>query len=92
MGVVTALFWPAGCIFAAVWLGALYGTRWSSVGGMAAAISAPIAMAAFARIDLVPVSLALALIVLWRHRANIARLMKGTEPKVGASKNGPTAE
>ncbi len=83
MGVVTALYWPAGLVFAAVWLGALFGTKWSSVGGMSAAVSAPIAMAAFGRIDLVPVSLALALIVLWRHRANIARLMKGEEPKVG---------
>lgn len=83
MGVVTALYWPAGLVFAAVWLGALFGTKWSSVGGMAAAVSAPIAMAAFGWIDLVPVSLALALIVLWRHRANIARLMKGEEPKVG---------
>ena len=86
MGVVTAMYWPAGIVFAAVWLGALFGTKWSSVGGMAAAISAPIAMWAFGRIDLLPVSLALALIVLWRHRANIARLMKGEEPKVGAKK------
>jgi glycerol-3-phosphate acyltransferase PlsY len=86
MGVVTAMYWPAGIVFAAVWLGALFGTKWSSVGGMAAAVSAPIAMWAFGRIDLLPVSLALALIVLWRHRANIARLMKGEEPKVGAKK------
>lgn len=85
MGVVTALFWPAGIVFAVVWLGALFGTKWSSVGGMAAAVSAPIAMAAFGRIDLVPVALALALIVLWRHRANIVRLAKGEEPKVGSS-------
>ncbi len=83
MGVVTALYWPAGLVFAAVWLGALFGTKWSSVGGMSAAVSAPIAMAAFGRLDLVPVALALALIVLWRHRANIARLAKGEEPKVG---------
>lgn len=86
MGVVTALYWPTGLVFAAVWLGALFGTRWSSVGGMAAAVSAPIAMWAFGRIDLFPVVLALALIVLWRHRANIARLARGEEPKVGASK------
>jgi glycerol-3-phosphate acyltransferase PlsY len=92
MGVVTALHWPAGCIFAAVWLGALFGTKWSSVGGMAAAVSAPIAMWAFGRLDLVPVALALALIVLWRHRANIARLMKGEEPKVGKSKSASSAE
>jgi glycerol-3-phosphate acyltransferase PlsY len=88
MGVVTALYWPVGIVFAVVWLGALFGTRWSSVGGMAAAISAPIAMWVFDRIDLVPVTLALALIVLWRHRANIARLAQGTEPKVGSSKAG----
>ncbi|MEC3911220.1 glycerol-3-phosphate 1-O-acyltransferase PlsY [Sphingobium sp. CR2-8] len=92
MGVVTAMFWPAGCIFAAVWLTALFGTRWSSVGGMTAAVSAPIAMGAFGRIDLVPVALALALIVLWRHRSNIARLTKGEEPKIGRSKTEPSAE
>ena len=86
MGVVTALHWPAGCIFAAVWLAALFGTKWSSVGGMAAAVSAPIALWFMGRIDLVPVTLALTLILLWRHRANIARLMQGTEPKIGAAK------
>ncbi len=86
MGVVAALHWPAGVVFALVWLGALFATKRSSVGGMSAAVSAPIAMAAFGRIELVPVTLALALVLLWRHRANIARLANGTEPKVGASK------
>ncbi|MEK7342530.1 MAG: glycerol-3-phosphate 1-O-acyltransferase PlsY [Pseudomonadota bacterium] len=86
MGVVSALYWPAGIVFAVVWLGMLFGTKWSSVGGMSAAVSAPVAMWAFGRIDLVPVSLAMALILLWRHRENIGRLMKGTEPKIGSSK------
>ena len=86
MGVVSALYWPAGIIFAVVWLGMLFGTRWSSVGGMAAGVSAPVAMWTFGRIDLVPVSLAMALILLWRHRENIARLAKGTEPKIGSGK------
>ena len=49
-------------------------------------------MYVFGRIDLVPVSLALALIVLWRHRANIARLLKGEEPKVGSSKQKAATE
>ncbi|MBB3980466.1 glycerol-3-phosphate acyltransferase PlsY [Sphingobium fontiphilum] len=86
MGVVTALYWPAGIVFAVVWLGMLFGTKWSSVGGMSAAISAPVALWFMGRIDLVPVALAMALILLWRHRANIARLVKGTEPKIGRSK------
>lgn len=92
MGVVTALYWPAGIVFAIMWLAALFGTKWSSVGGMAAAVSAPVAMALFGRLDLLPVTLALALIVLWRHRANIARLMRGEEPKVGADKAGSSPE
>ncbi|HEX7875967.1 MAG TPA: glycerol-3-phosphate 1-O-acyltransferase PlsY [Sphingobium sp.] len=86
MGVITALYWPAGIVFALVWLAALFGTKWSSVGGMSAAVSAPVAMWFMGRFDLLPVSLALALIVLWRHRENIARLAKGDEPRIGASK------
>jgi acyl phosphate:glycerol-3-phosphate acyltransferase len=86
MGVVSALYWPAGIVFALVWLGALFGTKWSSVGGMAAGISAPVALLFMGRIDLAPVTLGLALILLWRHRANIARLAKGEEPKIGAAK------
>jgi glycerol-3-phosphate acyltransferase PlsY len=82
----TALHWPAGIVYAVVWLGALFGTKWSSVGGMAAGISAPVALWFMGRIDLVPVTLGLALILLWRHRANISRLAKGTEPKIGAAK------
>jgi glycerol-3-phosphate acyltransferase PlsY len=86
MGVVSALHWPAGIVFAAVWLGMLFGTKWSSVGGMSAAVSAPVALWFMGRFDLVPVALAMALILLWRHRANIARLMKGEEPKIGRSR------
>lgn len=86
MGVVTAVHPLSGLVFALVWIGALAGTRWSSVGGMSAAISAPIAAIAFDRIEIVPLFLALALIVLWRHRDNIVRLFKGKEPKIGSSK------
>ena len=83
MGVVLALYWPSGLVFAVVWLGALYLLRYSSVGGMSAALSAPISALAFGAVQFLPPFLAMGLIVLWRHRANIARLMKGEEPKVG---------
>ncbi|MEO8723354.1 MAG: glycerol-3-phosphate 1-O-acyltransferase PlsY [Sphingobium sp.] len=83
LGVVAALLWPAGLIFAGVWIGMVALTRISSAGGMAGALSAPVAAFALERIDLVPPMLAMALIVLWRHRANIARLVKGAEPRIG---------
>ena len=83
MGVVVALHWPSGLVYAAVWLGLLALLRISSLAGMAAAVSAPVSAAYFGRIDLVLVLLALALIVLWRHRENIDRLLSGTEPRIG---------
>ena len=83
IAVVAALLWPAACIFAAVWLLAFLLTRYSSVGGMACAVAAPVAAFFLARIDLVPLFAGFALLVLWKHRANIGRLFKGTEPKVG---------
>lgn len=88
MGVVVALHWPSGLVYAAVWLGLLAGLRISSVAGMMAAISAPVSAAAFGKVGLVLVFLALALIVVWKHRENIDRLLSGTEPRVGKKKDG----
>src|SRR3546814_6642337 len=85
MGIAMALLWPCVLISAAVWLIALALLRYSSVGGMLAAISAPVSAAAFTRFDLVPLFLGLTLIVLWKHSGNIMRLLTGTEPKVGKS-------
>jgi acyl phosphate:glycerol-3-phosphate acyltransferase len=86
MGIVVALHWPAGLVYAAVWLGLLALLRISSLAGMSAAASAPVSAAFFGRIDLVLLLLALALIVIWKHRDNIARLMSGTEPRIGSKR------
>src|ERR1044071_1662319 len=47
MGIVVALHWPAGLVYAVVWLGLLATVRISAVAGMAAAVSAPLAAALF---------------------------------------------
>jgi glycerol-3-phosphate acyltransferase PlsY len=86
MGIVLALHWPSGLVYAGVWLGILGALRVSSLSGMTAAISAPVSAAFFGRIDLVLLFLALALIVVWKHRENIDRLLSGTEPRVGSKK------
>ncbi|WP_052075665.1 glycerol-3-phosphate 1-O-acyltransferase PlsY [Sphingomonas taxi] len=88
MGIVLALHWPMGLVYAAVWLGLLAGLRISSVAGMAAAVSAPVSGALFGRFDLVMLLLALAAIVLWKHRDNIERLLAGTEPRIGGARDG----
>jgi len=85
VGIVAALHWQVALVVAAVWLTMLALTRTSSLAGMVAAIAAPIAAAWFGRLDLAILFTGFALLVLWKHRANIARLFAGTEPRVGRS-------
>ena len=86
IGIVLALHWQSALALAIVWLIMLLLTRYSSVSGMTAAIAAPGAAALFGRIDLAILFFGLALLVIWKHRANIGRLARGEEPKVGRSK------
>jgi acyl phosphate:glycerol-3-phosphate acyltransferase len=88
LGIALAVHWPTGLVAVAVWLLALALSRHSSVAGMSAAVATPVAAAYFFRTDLTVMFLALALMVLWRHRANIGRLLDGTEPRIGDRRNG----
>ena len=83
-GVCFGVLWPLGAIYAAVWLGVLALTRISSLGGMGAAVSAPVAAALMGEMQLVPWLAAIAMLILWLHRDNIRRLLAGEEPKVGS--------
>ena len=89
LGILIPLLWPAALIYAAVWLFLLMTLRISSLAGMTAAITAPIVALAL-NSAYVPSLLGFALLVLWKHRENILRLRKGTEPRIG-SKTSPTA-
>jgi len=89
LGILIALLWPAALIYAAVWLFLLATLRISSLAGMTAAITAPIVAFAL-HSPYVPSLLGFALLVLWKHRENILRLRKGTEPRIG-SKTSSTA-
>ena len=88
MGVAVALSWPVGLVYAAVWLTTLALLRISSLAGILAALSAPVAASLFDRFDLVLLLLSLALILLWRHGENIGRLLEGTEPRIGGQARG----
>lgn len=88
LGLALALAWPIGLAFAAVWLGAVLLLKISSLGGMLGAVAAPIAALALGYPTYAIGLAGLAVIVLWRHRENIARLRAGTEPRVGAKKDG----
>lgn len=84
MGVSLGLAWQLGLAYAAIWVVMLAVTRISSLSGMTAAAAVPLVAWAIGRPELVPVLGAITLIVVFLHRANIARLRAGTEPKIGS--------
>jgi glycerol-3-phosphate acyltransferase PlsY len=87
-GILLAL-WPTGAlVYAVIWLLVLLTIRISSVAGIAAAVSAPVAAAIFDMDFLFPLLLGFALLVVWKHRENIARLRAGTELRVGKERRG----
>jgi glycerol-3-phosphate acyltransferase PlsY len=85
-GVCFGLAWPIGLVYAALWLGLLALVRISSAAGMTAAVGAPIAALVLGYPAYAAALAVLALLVVWMHRENIARLRSGTEPRVGGSK------
>lgn len=85
LGILIPLLPIAAAIYAAIWIVLLLTIRISSVAGMTAAISAPIA-AIVLHSPLFPVLLGFAVLVLWKHRENILRLRRRTEPRIGRAK------
>jgi len=83
LGTLLALFWPAGIAACLTWLVAALLFRISSLAALIAAISAPIWLAVLGMPSAVILGIALAALILWRHSANIQRLLAGTEPKIG---------
>jgi glycerol-3-phosphate acyltransferase PlsY len=83
LGIAVALWAWAGLAFALAWGLVALVTRISSAGGMSAGFAAAAALLANGRSEAGVLVLALALWVLWTHRANIARLRAGTEPRIG---------
>ena len=85
LGVIAPLLWWEGpLVYVLVWLGLLLTTRISSVAGMVAAATPPLVAAVLGKDEFFPLMLGFALLVVWKHRANIQRLFAGTEPKIGA--------
>lgn len=88
LGILIPLLPIAAGVYAAIWLVLLLTLRISSVAGMTAAISAPV-MALLLHSDYFPMLLGFAVLVLWKHRENILRLRKGTEPRIGTKTSSP---
>lgn len=86
LGILLVLAWPAGLLACATWAAVAVIGRISSLSALVAAASAPLWLALAGHAQAVALGAVLALMVWERHRANIARLRAGTEPRIGAGK------
>jgi len=85
LGALIGIAWPAVLAFAAVWLAVAALTRYSSAAALAATLVSPPVLLALGIGDAAVVFAALTALVWFKHSANIARLMRGAEPKIGRS-------
>jgi len=83
-GTLLAVAWPVGVLAALTWIGMALLMRISSLSALVAAAASPIIALAFDRPGVALLSLFLASLIYWRHRANIKRLLAGEEPGIGA--------
>jgi len=84
LGGLIGAAWPAALGFVIVWLGVAALTRYSSAAALAACVVAPLVALALGDVPVAAVFGALAVLVWIKHAANIARLMNGTEPRIGS--------
>src|SRR5215210_2966886 len=85
IGLLPGLVWPAALVFCAVWLAVAAVTRYSSLSALLASAATPLFLWWNGDYSEAQLFLLLAILLWAMHRANIARLLNGTESKIGES-------
>jgi glycerol-3-phosphate acyltransferase PlsY len=83
LGVLLAAAWPVGLACCALWLVAAKVLKMSSAAALTAFAAAPLFALVLSSADHALMALLIAVLVFWRHEANIRRLLTGTEPRIG---------
>ena len=83
LGIMLALIWQIGVLCCLTWLIVAVLSRYSSLAALLAAGMAPGYMIILGYDQVVGLGIVLAVLIYWRHRANIVRLRAGTESKIG---------
>ena len=86
IGTLLAVHWPMGLAAIATWLVMAAIFRISSLSALVAALTAPIFAFALGRVDVALMAIFLAVLIYWRHRENIRRILAGEEPRIGGKK------
>jgi glycerol-3-phosphate acyltransferase PlsY len=86
IGIIAGLWWPGAIFFCLAWLATAFASRISSASALTASLLTPIVVLIFAGWPLALFFALLSLILWWRHSENIARLVAGTESRIGAKR------
>lgn len=90
-GVLLALNWATGLACLGTWLAIAVLTRYSSLAALVTALLAPVYFH-FMHGDsqVVGAVAVMSVLLVWRHRSNISKLLSGTESKLGSKANKPS--
>jgi len=86
LGILLVLNFVAGFAACMTWLAAAAILRISSAAALTAAAAAPVWLAILSSQHMVGLAILLATLIWVKHHSNIQRILKGTEPKIGAGK------
>ncbi len=89
IGVTLGLYWPAALAFCVLWLLVAVTTRYSSLAALVASAATVAGLALTDHWPLVALFGVLTILLYIRHAANIRRLMKGEETRIGQSNQSP---
>jgi len=90
-GLLIGLFWPVALMFIIIWCLVAALLRYSSLAALVASALTPILLWLFAEPAKAALFLLLTALLWTMHRANIARLLRGTEGRIGAKAAPPTS-
>ena len=86
LGTLLALSWPVGLACCATWAVAAAITRISSLAALTAAALSSLWLVVFQQGQMIFLAVILTVLVYIRHWANLERIKKGTEPRIGQKK------
>jgi glycerol-3-phosphate acyltransferase PlsY len=84
LGVLAGLAWKVALVFAAAWLAVALVMRYSSLAALVASLAVPLTLFYLGLVDYAVLFAVMTVIVFIKHRANISRLLAGTESRIGA--------
>ena len=91
IGVLLGLDWRLGLVFCGLWLATALALRYSSAAALAASVLTPLVAWLTGHPVAGIASGLMSVLLIWRHRENIARLAAGTESRLGRKKADPPA-